>query len=135
MQVLQGKTYVLEIEGKFPGGNEIKNMQGWKYGKLRDKVRKAISQFFLENGRPVIRGGLAFIQFERTYRSVPQDHENFTLTGKPWFDILEELGVIENDSDKFVKRRYVQEKGKAKVVMRIKRWEESDPSDAYVLVE
>ena len=130
------RSYILNIEGSFPGGNAIKSMPTWKYAKLRNDIEKRLKFYFETHGRPVLKNqALAFIQFERTYTNKPQDHENFTLTGKPWFDMLQKLGVVEDDDQDHVIRRYVQKKGKPKVRITIKRWEETDPPSGYELVK
>ena len=104
-------TYTMRIEFESPGGNEIRRMKSWKYAALRDEVKKLALAYFMEHGRPVVRGK-AHITFSRSYARVEQDYDNLVFTGKPWFDVLKTLGVIVDDSPKWVDREYKQEQSK-----------------------
>jgi len=56
--------------------------------------------------------GKGKITFMRSYKGRKQDYDNLVACGKPVFDALMSLSVIEDDSPDHIDREYRQEESK-----------------------
>lgn len=101
------------MEFTLKGGNAIRKMKMWEYAKYRDDFQRKLLRYFLENGRPVVRGR-AHIKAVRRYRqeNYRLDQMNAVWAFKPIFDVLIKLGVIVDDSEEWLEHEILQEKGK-----------------------
>lgn len=87
-----------------------KGRSGWLYRKIRDKFLAMLTRHTLAIPKATQKRR---VFFTRTYtgRAKPFDRDNLIAGMKPLRDCLTELGIIVDDSDKWLEAHYQQELG------------------------
>jgi Holliday junction resolvase RusA-like endonuclease len=114
---------------KPPGGNQIRKMnQPYKYRALKDDWRRRFTRCFLVGGKTPVVTSFVEVRMTRFYTGRKMDMQNVTWMFKPALDVLQEMGVLIDDSPDHIREVYHQEKANENsILIQIKK---ADPEES-----